>query len=82
MGSIPDPAIRHAAYFRCLVDSILVMFAFVFNLSMSLRINRSFVVNAAIGADRHVSECIARATMQTFFQLSTQSVSPALSFKD
>ena len=43
------------------------MFAFVFNLSVSLRIDRSFVANASIGADRHVSGSVARATMQAFF---------------
>ena len=82
LDSIPDPAIRHAACFRCLVDGVLVMFAFVFNLSVSLRIDRSFVANASIGADRHVSGSVARATMQAFFQLSTRSVSPAPPFKD
>ena len=58
------------------------MFAFVFNLSVSLRIDRSFVANASIGADRHVSGSVARATMQAFFSAFNALVSPAPPFKD
>ena len=80
--SIPDPAIRHAACFGCLVDCVLVMLSLVFDLSMRLRINRSLVANASVGANGHVIESVARATMEAFFLPSTRPVSSVPSLKD
>ena len=45
------------------------MLSLVFDLSMSLRIDRCFVANASVGANGHVIQSVARATMQPLFCL-------------
>ena len=45
------------------------MLSLVFDLSMSLRVDRCFVANASVGANGHVIQGVARATMQALFCL-------------
>ena len=58
------------------------MLSLILDLSMRLRITSSFVANASVGANGHLFQWDARATMEALFLRSKQFVSPEPPFKD